>query len=147
MPINPFTIIKRRRSGDGDMATVTADGPNPSFTFDTPFVLTAIRAWATGGAGNADLTIYQKIAAERSGVFDKTINIMRNFGATHRFFHWRIQVTDEHHWVFDAGDSIVPNWTNPDPGNMTWALQVEVRYPTPAELTELAEAAQVGVAL
>lgn len=141
MPINPFVVIKRRVSGDGDMATVTDDGPNPSFTFDTPFVLTAIRAWATGGANSADLTIYQKIAAERSGVFDKTIRILKNFGATNRFFHWRIQISDEHHWVFDAGDSIVPDWTNPDPGNMVWALEVQVRRPTPAELAELRAAA------
>ncbi len=141
MAINPFTIIKRRASGSGDMAIVTDNGPNPSFTFDTPFVLVAIRAWATGGTGNFDLTIYQKIAAERSGVFDKTIETMRNFGIANRFFYWRIQVSDEHHWVFDAGDSIVPNWTNPDPGNMTWALEVHVRRPTPAELAELAQAA------
>ncbi len=140
MAINPFTIIKRRRSGAGEMATVTDVSPNPRFTFDHPFVLVAIRAWATGGAGNADLTIYQKIAAERSGVFDKTIETMRNFGATNRRFSWRIQVDDEHHWVFNAGDSIVPVWDNPDIGNMVWAFELHVRRATPAELQELAPA-------
>lgn len=140
MPINPFTIIKRRRSGDGDMATIADASPNPRFTFDHPFVLVAIRAWATGGTNNADLAIYQKIAAERSGVFDKTIETMRDFGATNRRFSWRIQVDDEHHWVFDAGDSIVPVWANPDIGNMVWALEVHVRRPTPAELEMLVAA-------
>jgi hypothetical protein len=141
MPINPFAIIKLRASGDGDMATVTDDGPNPSFGLDTAFVLTAIRAWTTSGTGDADLTIYQKIASERSGNFDKTIRTLKDFGATNRFHDWRIDVKEQHHWVFDAGDFIVPDWTNPAAGTMTWAMEVQVRRPTQAELAELAQVA------
>lgn len=140
MPINPFMIIKRRRNGDGNMATIADASPNPRFTFDTPFVITAIRAWATGGTDENELTIYQKIASERSGVFDKPINSLEDFGETNRFFDWRIDEKEEHHWVFDAGDSIVPVWANPDIGTMVWAMEVHVRYPTPAELAELAAA-------
>lgn len=138
MPIDPDTIIKFRASGDGDMATVTNDGPNPSFGLDGKYVLVAIRAWTTAGTGNATLTIYQKIAAERSGVFDKTIRTFSNFGATNRFFDFRIDEADQHHWVFDDGDLIVPDWTNPDAGTMTWAIEVHLRRVRPGELAQAA---------
>lgn len=125
--IDPATIIKLRDNGTGDMATLADETPSPAFTYDRKFVLTAILAWATAGTGDATMTLYQKIRDRRDGTYDLTRRIFENFGATNRFYDWRIDESEQHHWVLNAYDLWVPVWANPNSGTMAWALEFQIR--------------------
>ena len=128
MPIDLDTIITLRASGDADMATLADDGPNPRFALDTKFMLIAFLAWASGGAGNADLQLYQKIPSRPDGQYDQLRRTFPSFGASggDDFVDWRIPADDDRHWILGPGELWVPVWTNPDSGNMTWVLEVQL---------------------
>jgi hypothetical protein len=127
--IDPNTIIKLRDNGTSHMATLADETPSPRFTYHTKFVLTAVLAWVKGGSGALDdLELYQKIHARRDGTYDQLRRVLADFGAEGTTFHdWRLDDREQHHWVFDPDDAIVPVWTNPDPGNMAWKLEVHIR--------------------
>lgn len=127
--IDPASIIKLRANGTGNMATLADENPRPSFTYHTKFVLTAMLAWVSGGTGaGADIKIYQKIHDRPDGTFDQLRRTLTLFGTDDTTFHdWRIQESEQHHWVLNANDLWVPVWTNPDSGNMTWVLEFQIR--------------------
>ena len=127
--IEPKTIIKLRANGTGHMATLANETPSPRFTYQTKFVLTAVLAWVSGGTGALDdLELYQKIYTRRDGTYDQLRRTLKDFGTDGKTFHdWRLDDREQHHWVFDANDAIVPVWTNPDVGNMLWKLEVHIR--------------------
>lgn len=41
--------------------------------------------------------------------------------------HFRIPLDEREAWTFERGDQLKIEWTNPDPGNLTWALDVGYR--------------------
>jgi hypothetical protein len=119
-------IIKIRATGTGNMATLTADGPNPRFEPGEAATLTAIIGTASGGTDSATLSLYQKIRSDPTGTFDLLRREFKKFGTSNdAFIDWRIHAAEQRHWVMAAGDAWVPVWTNPDSGNMTWKLEFQ----------------------
>ncbi len=128
MIIDPSTIVKLRDTGTGDMATLADRNPAPRFTMDRQFVLMGFLAWAFGGTGNATLTLHQKIPSRPDGVYDRIRRTWVTFGATSgdAFVTGRTDATDDRNWILGPGELWVPVWTNPDSGNMTWVLEVQL---------------------
>jgi hypothetical protein len=127
--IDPASIIKLRANGTGDMATLADENPSPAFTHDRKFVLTAVLAWASLGTGaGVDITIYQKIRDRPDGTFDLLRRTLPTFSTDGTAFHdWRIDESEQHHWVLNAYDLWVPVWANPHSGTMAWALEFQIR--------------------
>lgn len=118
-----------REFGTGDMATLADENPRPAFGLGQDFLLLSFIAQASGGSGGTDqhLEIYEKIATRPDGAFDIKRRRLRDFGTgSNPFYDWRLDQGDERHWIQSSGDLWVPVWMNPDPGNMTWKLRVEL---------------------
>lgn len=135
---DPNSIRIFRASGTSDMATVTDAQPSPRFGLAEPYLLLFVRAWFSGGAGTSPtMTLKQKIVDSPSGFFDNTLRLFPQSGTDDEDFQdFRVQADELYHWRFDAGDWIVPEWTNPntegpsDP--MRWAIEVGLA-PVPRE--------------
>lgn len=91
-----------------------------------PFVLVYVRAWFSGGTGDADMELKQAIASEPSGLFDNVIRKFPDCGTDgDDFVDFRVSDDDEYaHWKWDAGDELVFEWTNPNSGTMVWKLEI-----------------------
>lgn len=128
MIIDPSTIQKLRATGTGNMATLADETPEPRFTMDRMFVLLGFLAWASGGTGNDTLTLYQKIPARPDGRYDQVRRTWASFGTTggDDRVDGRMEADDDRHWILGANELWVPVWTNPDGGNMTWVLEVQL---------------------
>lgn len=130
---DPNSVQIFRASGTGDMATVTDAQPAPRFGLNEPFLLLFLRAWFTGGSGSATMTLKQKAIDEPSGFFDNDLVQFKESGTEIEAFQdFRVQADELYHWRFNAGDWIVPEWTNPDSGTMRWAIEVGLA-PVPRE--------------
>jgi hypothetical protein len=118
-----------RETGTGDMATLAAENPWPAFGLGQDFLLISFIAEASGGSGGSaqHLDLYEKIAARPDGGYDIKRRRLTDFRtAGNPFYDWRLNRDDDRHWIQAGGDLWVPVWTNPDPGNMTWKLRVEL---------------------
>ena len=66
-----------------------------------------------------------RLRFEPSGFYD---NVVRNFPGSGTddvaFIYFRVDKDEQDRWAFAGGDLLVPEWTNPDSGNMRWALEV-----------------------
>lgn len=124
---DPKDVQKFPASGLGDMGDVTDAQPSPAFGLDAPFVLLFVRAWATGGTGaGATIALKQKLLNDPSGFFANTIRNFDHFTSSGgmAFHDLRVQSDELYHWVWSAGDLLVPEWTNPNSGTMRWAIEV-----------------------
>jgi hypothetical protein len=112
------------------MATITDDTTGPRFSLSIPFVLVYLRAWFSGGTGDADLAFKQWILSESSGFFNATIREFPDVGTGgDDFVDFRIQSDEYQHWCWAGGDALVPIWTNPN--TQRWILEVGLApYPT-----------------
>lgn len=130
---DPQEVKKFHAYGTGDMATVTDDLPSPSFGLKVPFVLAYLCAWFESGSGTSP-TMYLKqklIAHQPSGLFDKVRRRFPKAGTgDNDFVDFRPSHKELYRWGWSAGDLLVPEWTNPDSGTMTWTLEVGLA-PTP----------------
>lgn len=130
---DPNSVRIFRASGTGDMATVTDAQPSPRFGLAEPFLLLFLRAWFTGGSDSATMILKQKAIDEPSGFFDQDLRQFPQSGTgVEAFQDFRVQADELYHWRFNAGDWIVPEWTNPNSGTMRWAIEVGLA-PVPRE--------------
>jgi hypothetical protein len=112
--------------GDGNMGDVTDETVRTCrfpITRDG-MVMSFVRAHFEGGSGTADFTLY----VDRHPVSKqpKTYFQLYTFLAvgTSKHVHGRWTKDEQDSWQFQKGDEIVIEWTNPDSGNMAWAVEL-----------------------
>jgi hypothetical protein len=120
-------LLTQRETGVGNMGDVT--DPKSAARFDGGgggFQLRWIKGLASGGTGSATLSL-KLDHSERSRHFDWNEGAPWSaFGAdaTLSDIDWRVSAEDTDRYTYQPGDVLVFEWTNPDPGNMRWALEV-----------------------
>lgn len=111
--------------GTGNMGSVTDEHSTARFTLDVDrFVLAYVRGRFTGGTGDATFAICldHRCPCE---AYDFTLDTILEVGADNRAdINHRILADELYQWEFRRGDIIVLTWTNPDAGNMQWAVEV-----------------------
>jgi len=91
---------------------------------DVRFRLIFVRCHFLGTSGTAPLTI--ALDALVGANYDALLFTVTRAGVS-RDVNFRIpaeQSVDPSPWTFQAGDMVRIQWTNPDPGNITWGLSV-----------------------
>ena len=131
-------IVSLFDTGTGDMGSLAyltdSDTNNAArFGLDEMYVLYALRAHFTGTAGIADLTINVDHGAGPR--YDFSLAVIEGDAGTgvgveavtlrSLDVNFRVQEDELGHWRFDGtrNDLIVPTWTNPDSGNITWGIE------------------------
>lgn len=111
LPANPQTA-----SGSGDI--------DQAFSLAEKFRLVFVRCHYAGTLGTADLTLLLDSAG--GSAFDVKLFTVTAAGVG-KDVHLRIGGDDAGEpsaWTFQPGDQLRVQWTNPDPGNITWGLEV-----------------------
>lgn len=109
-------VTAQSSAGTGDI--------DATFKLDVRFRLAFVRCHFAGTSGTAPMKIALDAAAGAS--YDATLFTMTRAGVT-RDVNLRIpaeESTDPSAWTFQTGDAVRIQWTNPDPGNIAWGLQV-----------------------
>lgn len=130
MAVRPSDIVVIPDGGSANMGDVTDSTSPARFTLDADrFLLVFVRYSSeriqnTAGADKADLTI----KVDRAGPtaqYNHTLKTIKDFGPTGTASSMlRIAEEEQSQWVFARGDVIVLEWTNPDPVDIRWAVEV-----------------------
>jgi len=129
--IHPSIIKMFEQTGTGDMGDVTDQSSIARFSMPgvDKYVLAVIRGLFTGGSGSAELVV--RTDHRRGPNFDFTPVTFERMGTDDNDrLEYRVPEKDLFHMVYfrhDATriqDAIVLEWTNPDAGNMRWAIEV-----------------------
>lgn len=122
---HPEDIITQRATGTGNMGDVTDKTSVARFGLDGKFVLVWFKLRFTGGTG-ADAAMALKVDhRDESGLFDFSELATKTLGTTTTPEHEvRIPVEEYPRYVYQEGDLLVFEWTNPDSGTMRWAIEV-----------------------
>lgn len=110
------SVLRRTASGTGDI--------DATFGLDRKFRMVFVRCHFSGGSGTAPLVI--SVDSGQGASFDARLFTVSLAGAG-RDVHLRItgdDLLDPSPWTFQADDRVRIAWTNPDPGNLTWGLEV-----------------------
>ena len=108
--------VVQRATGSGNI--------NEVFSLDGRFRLVFVRCHFVGGSGAAALSI--SLDSTEGSAYDTHLFTMTQAGVDHDV-HFRItaaELTEPSPWIFQPGDAIHVQWTNPDSGQMTWGLEV-----------------------
>lgn len=112
-----FLIVDTQRSsGSADI--------DETFSLDCRFRLVFVRCHFAGGTGTSALTIAVDCGA--GSAYDSRLFTITQAG-TNQDVNFRIgadEVAEPSPWMFQAGDAVRIQWTNPDSGNMSWGLEV-----------------------
>lgn len=95
-----------------------------TFSLDVRFRLVFIRCHFSGTQVRAPMNI--SLDASAGADHDVLLFTFKRAGPG-RDVNFRIGAEEAHDpspWTFQAGDAIRVQWTNPDPGNIFWGLQV-----------------------
>ena len=109
------------------VATKAATGTShmdASFSIDVRYRLVFVRCHFAGAAGLLPLTI--SLDSVRGVAYDALLFTLSKAGVG-KDTHFRIgseEATDPSSWTFQPGDAVRVQWTNPNPGNITWGLEV-----------------------
>ncbi len=124
----PKDIIVQRDGGTANMGDVTDETDRKArfgLTY-ARFALVLVRAHFGDANGTADMTL--KLDSTHGQFFDTTLWTFRGVGRTaadgDADRHFRIPADELLHWIFEPGDALVFEWTNPDSGNQHWGLEV-----------------------
>lgn len=101
-------------AGNGDI--------NNAFKLNGRFRLLFVRCHFIGGAGAAALSISLDHAL--GSAYDALLDKVATAGTGNDVNHIIADRTMPSPWTFQKGDQIRILWTNPDPGNMSWGLEV-----------------------
>jgi hypothetical protein len=105
--------------------TATGTGNiDETFSLDRYFRLVYVRCRFVGGSGRSAMTL--SVDSTAGSVYDATLYTIRFAGsrADVNFRLRRDETALPSAWSLQPGDAIRINWTNPDPGNTTWGLEV-----------------------
>ena len=114
--IESVRVYRRTATGTGDLdATVS---------LDREFRLVYVRCHFSGPAGRSALDISLDSAA--GAAYDAKLFSVRvaGVGADLNLRLWSSETALPSAWSFQQGDALRLKWTNPDPGNVTWGLEV-----------------------
>lgn len=95
-----------------------------SFSLDRTFRLIFIRCHYVGTAGSNPMTI--TLDSANGSAYDARLYTITRAGTNHDV-SFRIPAEENREpspWTFAAADSLRIEWSNPDPGNITWGLEV-----------------------
>jgi hypothetical protein len=109
-------VIPFRAAGNANM--------DETFSLTGPYRLIYVRCHFAGGTGTAALDITVDSAAGPE--YDVELTSGKSSGINFDL-NFRVPGADvpmPSSWVIHAGDALRFTWTNPDPGNMTWGLEV-----------------------
>jgi|GEM_PF-2027036 len=105
--------------------TATGNGDiNNTFELERKFRLVFVRCHFSGGAGTADLHI--SVDHSAGATYDTRLATVSAIGTgTDASYTVGNDVNSQPSpWTFQIDDAVRIEWTNPDPGNMTWGLEV-----------------------
>lgn len=117
------TQIRQRTAVSAQSSTGTGS-IDAAFKLDVRFRLTMVRCHFVGTSGIAPMTI--ALTAIAGSPYDALLFTLTRAGVS-RDVNLRIpaeESADPSPWTFQAGDAVRIQWDNPDPGNITWGLQV-----------------------
>lgn len=130
--INPNIVIFSEQTGTGDMGDVTDESSIARFALPSAdrYVLAVVRALFTGGSGTgAPLVV--RVDHRRGPDFDFHHMSFEKMGTDDgNRLEYRVPEDDLFHHLYlrdeptGKQDVIVLTWTNPDAGNMRWAVEV-----------------------
>jgi hypothetical protein len=136
MNFDPQLIQKHYRTGTGDMGDVTDAETVAQVTYTdpqtgeyAPFVLASFLAWFVGGTLSATIELKQRLnkATMNTEHYDNVVRRFLDAGAgVEDFISFRVDPREAHHWSYAAGDILVPEWTNPDPGVTRWNFEMRL---------------------
>lgn len=109
-------VVAQSSTGTGNI--------DATFKLDVRFRLTFVRCHFAGTVGTAPMTI--ALDATSGSSYDVILFTVTRAGVS-RDVHLRIpaeESADPSPWTFQVGDTVRIQWTNPDPGNITWGIQV-----------------------
>ena len=95
-----------------------------TFSLQRWFRLVFVRCHFSGGAGVSELDI--SVDSNAGSAYDVRLFTVRVAGAN-REVNFRLTDAETRlpsPWSLQPGDAVRVQWTNPDPGNMTWGLEV-----------------------
>lgn len=144
--INPAKVHKFTASGSGDMGDVTKIDYEPRFRLDgvDSYCLAHFRVRFWGGTG-AGATMTLRISHRSRGEYVTPYDGGSQVGSPFDFspiefsscgtddndnIEFRVPDEELRHYrldrcpINDAVDEWVPEWTNPDSGNMNWAIEI-----------------------
>lgn len=109
-------VIAKTATGTGDI--------DHAFSLQRYFRLVFVRCHFSGGSGFAELHL--SVDSAQGSAYDTRLFTVRVAGAD-RDVNFRL--TDQETrlpsaWALQPGDAVRVEWANPDPGNMTWGLEV-----------------------
>ena len=129
---DPFQVRRMARSGTGDMGDVTDEASVCRFSLALPtWEVVYVLGQATGGTGIGDVSIKVRHADDPSNLRNFLVMTIPDFGSagtdSKPDFYVRIAPHEREQWQFTRGDLVVLEWTNPDPSNMRWSVELGAR--------------------
>ena len=124
--VDPRSIVRVRATGLDNMGSVGDKNSICRFSLPgvDPFVLLSVRAIFSGGAGSATLTM-KLDHPDDSGLYDFVEREWLNAGTGNvKNIQTTILPEEWALFTYQPLDRLVFDWTNPDAGNMRWALEV-----------------------
>ena len=116
--------LARRRQAVWTRHATGKENLDETFGLDRKYRLVFVRCHFAGNLGLASLTLAQD--AEAGENYDVRLYTVSQAG-TGNDVNLRFgadETTDPSPWTFSAGDRIRIQWTNPDPDNITWGVEV-----------------------
>ena len=136
----PKHVLRQRATGDGNMGDVTNPKSICRFGLDEGrwvLVYVKARAFTTYLVSGASSTGTATLGIRLDPFEDNTPRYRWNEVAGWSAFgsdgddsdiDWRILPEEYARYNYDARDRLVFEWTNPDPVNMLWSLEVGLAY-------------------
>ncbi|MHC4610550.1 MAG: hypothetical protein ACYS7M_09415 [Planctomycetota bacterium] len=114
--IQAARVIAKTASGGGDI--------DETFSLNLHFRLVYVRCHFVGGSGTSELGL--SVDSSQGPAYDTRLFTVRiaGAGADLNFRLTGRETAMPSPWTLQPGDVFRINWTNPDPGNMTWGLEV-----------------------
>lgn len=128
--IDPTTVVKQRSTGSGNMGSIQDDTDPVRFGLDHKFYLLWIRAKFTGGSSSATMKVKLRhkdrrgwLTGSADGRFDFVeLEALKLGTGVTSDFNWVVQGEDElHRYIYEPGDFLVPEWTNPN--TQVWGIE------------------------
>lgn len=112
----PLLVVCRTATGDTNL--------DQTFALDRPFRLVFLRCHFAGAAGRNPMVLSLDSAA--GSAFDARLFTITRAGPG-ADVNLRISAAESAEpspWTFQSADALRVQWTNPNPGNITWGLEV-----------------------
>ena len=114
--IEAVRVIAKTATGSDDIDQV--------FSLNLHFRLVLVRCHFVGGTGRSEM--YLEVDSAQGSAYDTGLFTVRvaGVGADVNFRLTAEETRLPSAWALQPGDAFRIKWTNPDPGNTTWGLEV-----------------------